>query len=477
MVAAPPVAPAGEVLARQTAGAAAARIFLGHLAQQAPLGTETTFPPHRIPLIAALALAACIVACGDDNASPTPSQSPTASPTPTASLTPTPSPNPDFDTDEASAILKHLSADIGIRAGGTQGEQQAADYLRGQLASWGYEASEQAFPIQVYQPVLTTLEETTPVQRTFSPLPLINAGPGTAEGEIVVVPNLGEPADFPANTPGRIALIKRGTLTFNDKVQNAQAAGAIGVIVYNHSPGNVQAPLRVPSTMPAVTISQEEGEALVVAAQTGPVSVRMSIEANVSAGESHNVIGRAPGSDCRLLVGGHYDSVPAGPGANDNGSGTSVAMEIARVLATRGESAHVCFVLFGSEELGLLGSAYYASQLTADERNAIIGVMNFDMLGVGNEWPFIGSDVLTQLALQIATQNGISARIEAALPIGVGSDHASFVPFGIPVIVFNCFCDSNYHLPTDRFEFVKPARLEEAGKIGLGMIEALRPVS
>ena len=328
----------------------------------------------------------------------------------------------------------------------------------------------------MYQPILTTLEETTPVPKTLSPLPLINAGPGAAEGDIVVVPNLGEPADFPANAAGRIALIKRGTLTFTEKVQNAQAAGAIGVIVYNHSPGNLQGTLRMPSTIPAETISQEEGEALVTAAQAGTVGVRMSIEANVSAGESHNVIGRAPGSDCRLLVGGHYDSVPAGPGANDNGSGTTVAMEIARVLATRGESAHVCFVLFGSEELGLVGSAYHASQLTADERAAIVGVLNFDMLGVGSEWPFIGSDALTQLALQIATQNGISARIEAALPIGVGSDHASFVPFGIPVIVFNCFCDSNYHLPTDRFEFVKPARLQEAGKIGLGMIEALRPV-
>lgn len=291
------------------------------------------------------------------------------------------------------------------------------------------------------------------------------------------MPNLGEPADFPANTAGRIALIKRGTITFSEKVENAEAAGAIGVIVYNHSPGNVQAPLREPSTVPAVTISQEEGEALVASAQAGTVRVSLEIQANVSAGESHNVIGRSPGSDCRLIVGGHYDSVPAGPGANDNGSGTVVAMEIARVLATRSQGAHVCFVLFGSEELGLVGSAYYASQLTPDERAAIIGVLNFDMLGVGEEWPFIGDDSLTQLALQVATQNGVSARIEAGLPIGVGSDHASFVPFGIPVILFNCFCDSNYHLPSDRFEFVKPERLLEAGKIGLGMIDASRPAN
>ena len=332
------------------------------------------------------------------------------------------------------------------------------------------------FPIQVYQPTLTTLEEIAPAQKTLSPLPLINAGPGTVEGEVAVIPNLGEPQDFSPSTSGHIALIKRGTITFTEKVKNAEAFGATGVIIYNNQPGNVQAPLREPSTIPAVTISQEEGEALVAAAQAGTVRVRLKIEANVSAGESHNVIGRAPGSDCRLLVGGHYDSVPAGPGANDNGSGTVVAMEIARVLATRGQNAHVCFTLFGSEELGLLGSAYYAEKLTQAERDALIGFLNFDMLGVGDEWPFIGSDALTQLALQIASQNGISGRIEAGLPLGVGSDHASFVPFGIPVIVFNCFCDPNYHLPSDQFQFVKPQRLAEAGKIGLGMIDALRPV-
>lgn len=260
-------------------------------------------------------------------------------------------------------------------------------------------------------------------------------------------------------------------------MQAAEAAGAIGVIVYNHSPGNVQAPLRVPSNVPAVTISQEEGDPLVAAAQAGTVRVRLKIDANVSAGESRNVIGRSPGSDCRILVGGHYDSVPAGPGANDNGSGTSVVMEIARVLAARGQTAHVCFTLFGSEELGLIGSAYYASQLTREERETILGVLNFDMLGLGTEWPFIGDDSLTQLALQVATQNSIPARIEAGLPIGVGSDHASFVPLGIPVILFNCFCDPNYHLATDRFEFIEPRRLEEAGTIGLGMIEALRPTT
>jgi aminopeptidase YwaD len=371
-------------------------------------------------------------------------------------------------------ILQKLSVDIGIRAGGTDGERRAADYLRDELTSWGYAAEEQPFPIQVYKPISTTLEETAPETKTLTPLPLTNAAPGQAAGEIAVVSGIGEAGDFPASVAGRIALIQRGTITFTEKVQNAQAAGAIGVIIYNNAPGNVQAPLAAPSTVPAVTISQEEGQALLAAAQTGTVTVRMSIEATITTNQSQNVLARVPGGDCRVLVGGHYDSVPAGPGANDNGSGTTVAMEMARVLAARGETAHVCFTLFGSEELGLLGSQYYVSQLADGDRKAIVGMLNFDMLAVGTDWPFVGSDSLTALAAQVAGGLGIAGRVSAEPP-NVGSDHASFIELGIPAILFNCFCDEHYHTALDQFQFIQPERLSQAGEIGLGMVEALRP--
>jgi aminopeptidase YwaD len=372
------------------------------------------------------------------------------------------------------AMLQKLSVDIGIRAGGTDGERQAADYLRDELTSWGYDAREHPFPIEVYKPISTTLEETSPEAKTLAPLPLINSASGQAEGEIAVVSGIGEAGDFPSSVAGRIVLIQRGTITFTEKAQNAEAAGAIGVVIYNNAPGNVQAPLAAPSTVPAVTISQEEGQVLVAAAQAATVRVRMSNDATVTTAQSQNVVARAPGGDCRVIIGGHYDSVPAGPGANDNGSGTVVAMEMARVLATRGETAHVCFTLFGSEELGLLGSAYYVSQLADADRKAIVGMLNFDMLAVGTELPFVGTDTLTALAAQIAGSLGVPGRASADPP-GTGSDHASFIQLNIPAILFNCFCDEHYHTAEDKIEFVQPERLTQAGEIGLGMVAALAP--
>jgi Zn-dependent M28 family amino/carboxypeptidase len=366
-----------------------------------------------------------------------------------------------------------LAVDIGIRAAGTDGEKQGADYIRDQLASYGYLASEQTFPITVYQGVSTALDVESPQPQSFAASAMTYSASGTAEGNLVVVPNLGEPADFPAETRGNIVLIQRGTLSFSDKVSFAQTAGAIAVIIDNNESGPFPATLRGPSNVPAVTVSQEDGATLRALAASGPVRLKVSVQAITSQGQSQNVVAQMPGSgECRVVIGGHYDSVPAGPGANDNGSGTSVVIEMARVLAARHETDGLCIALFGSEEIGLIGSQYYVLQLTQPQRSAILGYLNFDMLGVGDQWPLAGSDSLTTLAVTEAHTLGVDAFI-GSLPANVGSDHASFINAGIPGVLFNCFCDPNYHTAGDRYEFIDASRLKTAGDIGLAMVDAL----
>jgi Zn-dependent M28 family amino/carboxypeptidase len=101
-------------------------------------------------------------------------------------------------------------------------------------------------------------------------------------------------------------------------------------------------------------------------------------------------------------------------------------------------------------------------------------MLNFDMLAVGTELPFVGTDPLSALATQVADSLRIPGRASAEPP-GVGSDHASFIQLGIPAILFNCFCDPHYHTAKDRIEFVQPERLTQAGEIGLEMVAALVP--
>jgi aminopeptidase YwaD len=369
--------------------------------------------------------------------------------------------------------VRQLAEIIGVRAPGSEGERQGAEYIRDQLDSYGYVTEFQEFPIPLYEGVTTELQMISPQETVYAPNPMTFSASGNVEADLVIVPNLGAPGDFPASTSGRIAIIERGTIPLRDKAQNARDAGAVGVIIYNNEPGNFTATANQSIDIPAVTISQEDGQALRSFAEGRTVRMRLHVEAVINEGESLNVLAKMDAAgDCRLLVGGHMDSVPAGPGANDNASGTSVVLEIARVLAAHDDTDGVCITLFGAEEAGLLGSGYYVSQLSTAQREAMLGILNFDMLGVGDSWPMVGTKSLVDLAIDSAAAIGVQA-YDGDLPQGIGSDHAPFIRAGIPGILFNCFCDPNYHTAADRAEFVKADRLRVAGDIGLVMVEAL----
>lgn len=84
------------------------------------------------------------------------------------------------------------------------------------------------------------------------------------------------------------------------------------------------------------------------------------------------------------MLGAHSDSVSAGPGINDDGSGTVGLLEIAEQLTAYATTNAVRFCWWSGEEFGLLGSTYYVSQLTASEVTAIPLYLNFDMIASPN---------------------------------------------------------------------------------------------
>jgi Zn-dependent M28 family amino/carboxypeptidase len=84
-----------------------------------------------------------------------------------------------------------------------------------------------------------------------------------------------------------------------------------------------------------------------------------------------------------VVVGAHLDSVPAGPGINDNGSGSSTILEIAEEMAELGirNRQKLRFAFWGAEEPGLLGSEFYVDSLPDAELGTIYAYLNFDMVG------------------------------------------------------------------------------------------------
>jgi aminopeptidase YwaD len=443
-----------------------------------PVGTVRTIRILRpVLLLALIALVASTVltSCGghdNPSTSPSPSRAPTQTHTASPSPTATGLGSAEFESSRALAIARTLAVDIGVRAAGTDGEKRAANYIRDELSRYGYVASLQPFPIQSFVDLNTRVDLLSPEQREIEAAALGGSINTAVEGNLVAA-GLGYPQQFPTGTAGAVVLVERGEIAFREKVANATTAGAAGVIIYNNENGAFVGQLGDESRIPAASISRQDGLTLADLVNSGGVIARLTVDARLETAESNNVVGRPPGGDCRLVIGGHYDSVPAGPGANDNASGTAVVVEMARAMAADGVFDDACFVLFGSEEIGLLGSAHHVASLAPAERDAIEAMLNFDMLAVGDHWPFGGSRSVLDIVAQQAETLSLEYSLETSLPQNAGSDHASFIDAGIPAVIFNCFCDPTWHTEADTFDRIQEQRLAEAGAMGLGTARAL----
>ncbi|KAK0099408.1 Leucyl aminopeptidase yscIV [Cadophora gregata] len=218
--------------------------------------------------------------------------------------------------------------------------------------------------------------------------PLTFTSSGKPTGVVVAVPNLGcDAADYAGlDLTGKIALISRGTCNFSVKTLFAGSAGAVGTIVYNNADSALGGTLggENPAFVPTVMISRVDGLALVASSQSSTKTA--SLDVLVTELPTYNVIAQTKGGDQNnvLLAGAHSDSVKAGPGINDNGSGTIALLEIAQQLTKFSTKNAVRFAWWSAEEVGLVGSTKYVESLSAEELAKITLYLNFDMLASPN---------------------------------------------------------------------------------------------
>lgn len=170
-------------------------------------------------------------------------------------------------------------------------------------------------------------------------------------------------------------------------------------------------------------------------------------------------------TDDIIIIGAHYDSVKDCPGANDNGSGVAVLLELARLIKDVPSDVEVRFVAFDGEEFFLQGSHYYASNLSDDEISRTVGMINFDMFAAKEiDGMYMGtfdgqSNFLTDLF------DGFEL-IEKSW-----SDHASFVSLAIPTMqIGQPQPDSHNHQPDDTIEYIDENKLFLATTKGLNAI-------
>jgi aminopeptidase Y len=264
-------------------------------------------------------------------------------------------------------------------------------------------------------------------------------------GNIVLVENDGcDISDYPADVEGNIALVKRGACAFGDKSENAGKAGAIAAIIYNNEKGDVHGTLGTPSPNHVATfgISQKFGEKTVDKLKDGQkVDAIVYIDGEVRTIMTSNIIAQTSGGDqdnC-VMLGGHSDSVPEGPGINDDGSGSISVLEVALRLTDFRINNCVRFAWWAAEEEGLLGSNFYVASLTEEENKRIRLFMDYDMMAspnyayqiynASNEGNPEGSGDLKQLYIDWYEKQGLNYTL---IPFDGRSDYDGFIRGGIP---------------------------------------------
>jgi aminopeptidase Y len=356
--------------------------------------------------------------------------------------------------EHQAAFQAIADANGGTRAAGTSGYDASVDYVIERMTAAGYDVTTQDFDyVNFFELSPTVLEQVAPGPITVLEADIMSYS-GDSNNVTAAVTHIGPPdatpgcetTDFPATTAGTIALISRGACTFQAKAENAAAADAVGVVIYNNVPGDLFGTLSGAFVLEigVVGITQALGQQL---AATAGLELRLFTDTDRVPASSTNVFAEKAGknADNVVIAGAHLDSVPEGPGINDNGSGSAALLEVAEQMGKVKPQNTLRFAWWGAEEAGLVGSTFYVDNLSDEEFFKIALYLNFDMVGSPNHVFFVydgddsdgvgagagpaGSDVIEDKFLEYFESQGLPTK---GTDFDGRSDYFRFIAFGIP---------------------------------------------
>ena len=328
--------------------------------------------------------------------------------------------------------------DVGDRMAGSPGEREALEATRDALEGVGArDAHIEAFSVQGW------VRGDSAVYAGDHALPSIalpRSPAATAEGRLVDLDH-GLPADFDRDLSGAVVLVSSTVpdhvdrfIHRREKYYRAVDAGAAGFVFANHVPGQLpptgsvgtdDAPI---GEIPAVGVSKEVGARLARRFEGETVAVRVDCETpDADSGNVYADVG--PETEAAVYLTSHVDAHDVAEGALDNGAGTAMVVELARILSQRESEldTRVHLACFGSEEVGLVGSGYAASRV-----DDVRAVCNLDGVCAGRT-----------LEAHVGGFEGVAAAFETVAerydhPVTVvpehlpHSDHWPFVARGLP---------------------------------------------
>jgi len=393
-----------------------------------------------------------------------------------------------FDASKAFAHLSVLARDIGIRPAGSAEERRAAQYVLKHFRSLGLRSSIEPFDVEIPGRTEASCRveglgevQTRPVAATES------TPPRGLPGDLVFVEG-GEEVHLPKTKPGQIFLLY-GELGAPDKYEPLMRAKPAAIILAENA-RFIEPRLTKLSNekreafgaVPTLRIRFEDADRILrKRLKRAHVVVKVSHEWR----KSQNVLGVLPGTEKPwevVTVGGHYDSVWGGYGAQDNAGGSAIVMELARVFAARGSKRTIRFATFGCEEVGLRGSTAHVENLLKAHAKHRPGkgdgwklrrspleeqrlMLNVDLQGLlmgENYCPVGGPPELAAACRLLSSEAGPAFRFDEEC---YSSDNAPFAHAGIPTASFGRLGVELMwaHTPADTLDRCWPESLQPIG--------------
>jgi len=396
-----------------------------------------------------------------------------------------------FDGKKAYRYLKHLTVDIGARLTGSPGEHRAARYLRKLFQSFGLRARFQKFPVITFANRQCTFEvragnkwRSLPVQPVMMTK---NTPPKGLEGEIYYAES-GDPEYLSPEMKDKIVMVCGGIGTESRPRLLSYKPKALVFV----EGGITDEPLRMNITdesrkefgnLPMARIRHLDGVDIL---KNGVRRGRLVMRNTERKSFGLNVIAEKRGSDFPediIVLCAHYDTSMGITGALDNAGGTSILLELARVLGAAPTKRTLRFIGFAAEETGLQGSRHYANRLfkKAEREKKRKGfrekvdkteldkhrlVFNLDVHGavIGRKSVmFSGHDDIGASVRLLAKEIGIGCGV---IKGPMASDGTSLAAVGVPAIQFERGGGTNRYLHSslDDISHISPSSLAKAGR-------------
>ena len=342
--------------------------------------------------------------------------------------------------------------DLGSRFAGTPGEIQARDFIADKFRAYGLtHVRLDPFEYLGWWRGSCLLQVVAPVQRAFDAISLVYS-PSTPPGGLrvpIVDVGLGTEKEYTCkgdSLAGKLVLCssanpEEGQAPHRrEKYGRAVSAGAVGFVYMRHLPGGLSEtgslrPGRL-GEIPAVAVSYETGFALKRQIEKGEVAVSLDVQNESHPTTAWHVLGDVPGQTGEIIfVGAHYDGHDISQGAMDDGSGTCMVLELARLFGPLHGQLKRTIRLMGiaCEELGVLGSTKFVDKHRG-EMGEVALMLNLDSAVGGGPKGFntSGLDDVETLLKRIAKESGYPLRLNER--VVTASDNFPFFIAGVPAI-------------------------------------------